>query len=95
MDAWVPVNWIGLASLFGFGAMGLDKLLAAGRMSRISKRTLWLVALVGGFPGVMVGGYLFHHKTSKLGFWLPVVVAAVVWAAIIWTSLPLSGFRVP
>jgi uncharacterized membrane protein YsdA (DUF1294 family) len=75
-------EWVALVSLFGFGAMGVDKLLAVGRRSRVSERTLWLVALLGGFLGIFVGGLVFHHKTSKPGFWAPVVVSAALWVAV-------------
>jgi uncharacterized membrane protein YsdA (DUF1294 family) len=69
-------------SLFGFSAMGIDKTLAAvGGRSRISERTLWLAALLGGFLGILVGGYVFHHKTSKTEFWGPVLVSAALWGA--------------
>jgi len=68
--------------VLGFAAMGIDKLLAVGRRSRIRERTLWLVAILGGFPGIFIGGYLFHHKTSKAEFWAPVVISAVLWAGV-------------
>jgi uncharacterized membrane protein YsdA (DUF1294 family) len=76
------LDWIALVSLFGFVAMGVDKLLAVERRSRVSERTLWLTALFGGVPGIFVGGLVFHHKTSKAGFWVPVAVAAFLWAAV-------------
>lgn len=76
------IEWVALVSLFGFGAMGVDKLLAMGRRSRVSERTLWLTSLLGGFPGIFVGGLVFHHKTSKTEFWVPVVVSAVLWVAV-------------
>ena len=76
------LDWVALVSLFGFAAMGIDKLLAVGRRSRVSERTLWLTALLGGVLGIFVGGLVFHHKTSKAEFWLPVAVAAVLWAVV-------------
>jgi len=75
-------EWVALASLFGFGAMGIDKLLAVGRRIRVSERTLWLTALLGGFLGIFAGGLVFHHKTSKPEFWALVVVSAVLWVAV-------------
>lgn len=75
------LDWVALVSLFGFVAMGIDKLAAGGRRSRIRERTFWLVAILGGFPGIFIAGYLFHHKTSKAGFWAPVIVSAILWAA--------------
>jgi uncharacterized membrane protein YsdA (DUF1294 family) len=68
-------------SLLGFAAMGIDKALAVGGFSRIGERTLWSASLLGGFPGVFVGAFVFHHKTSKAEFWWPVALSAVLWMA--------------
>jgi len=57
-------------------------MLAVGRRSRISEKTLWLTALLGGFLGVFFGGLVFHHKTSKPEFWAPVAVSVVLWAVV-------------
>ena len=75
--------WLAIASLFGLGVMGVDKLLARGRVSRISERTLWLTALDGGLPGIFVAGLVFRHKISKRGFWVPVFAAAMIWIAVL------------
>jgi uncharacterized membrane protein YsdA (DUF1294 family) len=75
--------WAGVVSLLGLAAMGMDKLFARFDGSRrISERSLWLIALAGGFLGIIVGGLLFRHKTSKGSFWAPVVLAMVLWAAV-------------
>ena len=73
--------WLALASLLGLVVMGIDKLLAWGKFRRIRERSIWLIALVGGFAGVFLGGFLFHHKTSKPAFWVPVVLSAALWVA--------------
>jgi len=78
-------------SLFGFAAMGVDKMLAVGKRSRVSERTLWVSALLGGFLGIFVGGFVFHHKTSKAEFWAPVVISAVLWLVVITLSYPQSS----
>ena len=82
------LEWMGPVSVFGFAAMGVDKLLAVGRHRRISERTLWLVALLGGFLGIVVGGVVFHHKTSKGSFWGPVLLAAIAWLGLIFYFEP-------
>ena len=64
--------------------MGFDKSRAKLRRGRISEKTFWLTAIVGGFLGVIVGGLLFHHKTAKPSFWFPVVIAVLLWIAIFW-----------
>ena len=74
--------WIALLSVVGLGAMGLDKLLAQNKRGRLSETSLWLVALLGGFVGVILGGILFHHKTSKARFWVPVGIALASWIGV-------------
>ncbi len=66
---------IGIA---GICAMGGDKLLAVISWDRISERTLHIIALLGGFWGIIFGAFLFHHKTSKREFWPPVFFAAAL-----------------
>jgi len=73
---------VGLLTVLAFVAMGIDKALAASRSSRVSERSLWSLALLGGFLGTVAGGFVFHHKTSKASFWGPVIVSAVIWAAL-------------
>jgi uncharacterized membrane protein YsdA (DUF1294 family) len=73
--------------VFGVGAlgvllMGFDKLAATSRSYRLSERFLWLLAFAGGFWGVILGGILFHHKTRKPSFWIPVAFAVIFWTAI-------------
>jgi len=89
-DTTLLIEWVALASIFGFVAMGIDKLLALGRRSRVSERKLWLTALVGGFVGIIIGGFVFHHKTSKPGFWLPVAASAVLWVGALALSSHFS-----
>ena len=82
VSAGLIIEWMAPFTLFGFAAMGVDKMLAVGRQTRVSERTLWLIALLGGFLGIFFGGLVFHHKTSKPEFWAPVVVSAVLWVAV-------------
>jgi len=87
------LDWVGLLTLAGFLVMGVDKLLAKGGFSRIRERTIWLLSLVGGFVGVILGGLVFHHKTSKPGFWGPVAASALVWALVlVYSHQVMLGF---
>jgi uncharacterized membrane protein YsdA (DUF1294 family) len=81
-------GWVGVTSLLGLVAMGIDKLQAVGGRERVRERTLWLIALLGGFPGIFIGGTLFHHKTSKAEFWAPVLISAILWLAILFYLRP-------
>jgi uncharacterized membrane protein YsdA (DUF1294 family) len=76
--------WLLATGTAAFAAMGLDKAMARFRWgTRVSEKTLWLMALAGGFLGIIVGAITFHHKTSKGGFWPPVALAVLVWVAIL------------
>ena len=75
--------WLLLAGFVGLISMGIDKARAIHGEWRISERTLFITALVGGFWGVILGGELFHHKTSKFSFLLPVFGIAAVWSYLL------------
>lgn len=59
--------------------MGVDKAAAKLHKSRVRENTFAILSLFGGFAGVILGGLLFHHKTSKPRFWTPVIVGLTLW----------------
>ena len=65
-------------SVGGFLLMGFDKLSAKMGSRRIPEALFFMVSLVGGFAGVVLGILVFHHKTSKRSFQLKILVAAVL-----------------
>ncbi len=90
--------WIGGWSLVGFLLMAEDKDQAQtqeglAKRERISERTLYEVAVLGGFLGILAGASVFHHKTSKESFWGPVFLSAILWAVFlaVLTNGTLSG----
>ena len=60
--------YLGTINLIGFLFMGIDKLKARKRGFRIPEATLFLVALMGGSVGSLLGMYLFRHKTRHRKF---------------------------
>lgn len=64
----VALAWVGLTSLAALLAVGSDKRRARRRGPRISERTLLLLALLGGTPGLLLGMFVFGHKIRKLPF---------------------------
>jgi len=56
--------------------MGIDKKKARNGEYRISERTLWIVAVIGGGTGAYLGMKQFRHKTKHASFkWgLPVLM---------------------
>ena len=79
--------WFAAVNVTGFALMGADKRKARRGAWRISEKTLFLPALLGGTPGVIAGMRHFHHKTRHWYFryGLPVLLAlqlgAVAWLA--------------
>ena len=63
----------------GFLAMGLDKAKAIYGAWRISEKTLFTIALVGGSFGVVLGSLIFHHKTSKASFLVVLYAIFLIW----------------
>lgn len=57
-----------LINVAGFASMGIDKLRAVHQKWRISEKTLFLIALLGGSIGSLMGMGFFHHKTLHLQF---------------------------
>ena len=71
--------WLLLTGVIGFFAMGIDKSRAIDGEWRISEKTLFTMALVGGFGGVVLASELFHHKSSKLSFLVVVYGITALW----------------
>ena len=57
-------------NLAGFILMGLDKKKAEEHRWRISEKTLFLTASIGGSIGVLLGMSIFRHKTKHRKFTL-------------------------
>ena len=57
-----------LVNLIGFATMGIDKKKAIKHKYRIPEKTLFLIALLGGSAGSILGMQLFRHKTKHWYF---------------------------
>ncbi|MFD2639896.1 DUF1294 domain-containing protein [Piscibacillus salipiscarius] len=55
-------------SSVGFIIMGIDKGKARKQKWRIPENTLWIIALLGGAPGMWLGMAVFRHKTKHKTF---------------------------
>ena len=55
-------------NLIAFLAMFIDKRKAKYGKWRIKEHTLFILALIGGSIGAIIGMYTFRHKTKKLKF---------------------------
>ena len=57
-----------IINLIAFLAMYIDKRRAKYGKWRIKEHTLFILAILGGSIGAIVGMYTFRHKTKKLRF---------------------------
>ncbi len=70
-------------NLVGLILMGIDKRRARLQRWRIPERTLFIVSVLFGSIGVLVGMYLFHHKTKKLRFSIGIPVILIIQLLIV------------
>lgn len=64
-------------NVVSFIVMGVDKRKAIKRAWRIPESTLFVLAIIGGSIGSVIGMHLFHHKTRHWYFLygMPVILA--------------------
>ncbi|OUN12267.1 hypothetical protein B5G42_07055 [Flavonifractor sp. An91] len=76
---WIAL-WALCWSVVDFVLMGVDKRKAKKHRWRVPEKTFFLIALVGGSPGAILGMYAFRHKTRHWYFkWgLPAILVAQV-----------------
>ncbi len=75
--------WVFISGFIGFILMGLDKAKAQNRARRIPEKSFFWLAFIGGAFGIFLGSSVFHHKTLKASFMGVVLIAAVVWLAVL------------
>ncbi len=64
------ICYLALMNLIALLAMGIDKARARSGRWRIPEKTLFLLALLGGSVGGILGIYTFRHKTLHRQFTL-------------------------
>ena len=76
-------NYLLLINVGSLALMGFDKLSAKAGSERVPEMWFLLISLAGGFVGVVLGMFAFHHKTSKTGFQIKIAAAAVLGTLVI------------
>lgn len=79
MLKWLAL-WVLFWSILDYILMGVDKWKAKRDRWRVPEKTFFLVALLGGSLGAILGMYAFHHKTRHWYFkWgLPAILIAQI-----------------
>lgn len=76
--------WLTAVNLAAFAVYGADKRRAKRGAWRVPEKTLFLLPLLGGSVGALVGMRVFHHKTKHWYFvWgIPAILAVQLGLAV-------------
>ena len=80
---WLILIYTAIMSLIAFAAFGIDKYKAKTNRWRISEKTLFLLALLGGGVGAYLGMKVFHHKTRHKQFAIGLPLIMIVQLGLI------------
>ncbi len=87
------LSYLVIINLIGFYIMFLDKRKAKKHKWRISEKNIFLIALLGGSLGCLLGMNIFRHKTKHwyFRFGLPTILILQV-VAIVFFLKDISNF---
>ena len=80
----VRLVWLAVINLLTFIVYGADKRRARKGKWRVPEKTLFLLPLLGGSIGALLGMRVFHHKTKHWYFvWgIPAILLAQIALAV-------------
>lgn len=83
-----------IMNIVGFAIMGIDKRKAIKRTFRIPEATLFIVALIGGSIGSILGMQVFRHKTRHwyFVFGMPAILIVQIALLIFLLTGPIEFF---
>lgn len=80
--------WLVIINLTLLALMGKDKLAATKQWPRTPEFTLLVLTFLGATPGIMLGRYVFNHKTTKESFRYALFGTLALQAVGIWYFWP-------
>ena len=85
MLKYIIIAYLAIMNIIGFAIMGADKKKAKDNAWRIRESTLFLISLIGGSIGTLVGMYVFRHKTKHWYFvvCMPLILILHIAAAVL------------
>ena len=85
----ILIIWFSVMSVILFFMMYHDKKLSRRHGHRIPEKTLFVLAILGGALGGILGMQIFRHKTQHPQFYLGFPLLALLqWGVTIWLLLP-------
>ncbi|MGE5629755.1 MAG: DUF1294 domain-containing protein [Caulobacteraceae bacterium] len=70
--------YLAAVNILGFVIMGIDKSKSKRHKWRISESSIFVVGLLGGGIGVLLGMSFFRHKTKHLKFMLGIPLVIIL-----------------
>lgn len=88
----ILITYVILINITGFALMGIDKRKAVKHAFRIPESTLFIIAVIGGSIGSIVGMYTFRHKTRHWYFvyGMPFILVVQVLIIVLLSMLPIE-----
>ena len=87
----ILIIYLVLINVLTFFYYGFDKMRSqVVDALRVSEKTLWLLALIGGSVGALAGMRFFRHKTKKTSFQAGL---AIILTLQVWIILSLFGYN--
>ena len=90
----IIILYVVAVNVVSFLMMGIDKRKAVKRAFRIPESTLFVLAIIGGSIGAIVGMHLFRHKTRHWYFLygMPVILALqiILILAVLFSPIELN-----
>lgn len=79
------IVYLVIINIAGFALMGNDKQRAIKQEWRIPEKTFFIVSIVGGSVGTLIGMYTFRHKTKHWYFvvFIPVIMVVQIILALL------------
>ena len=76
-------------NLLGFFIMFIDKSRAVHKEWRIPEKTLIFISIIGGSIGMLLGMYIFRHKTKHKKFTIGIPVILLIQACILFKLISM------
>ena len=90
----IIILYVAAVNVVSFLMMGIDKRKAVKRAFRIPESTLFVLAIIGGSIGSIIGMHLFRHKTRHWYFLygMPVILALqiILILAVVFSPIELN-----
>lgn len=80
----ISLYYLLLINIIAFIIIYIDKQKAIKHKWRIKESTLFLISIIGGSLGTLIGMYTFHHKTKHIKFTLGIPFILIVQIILIY-----------